>query len=95
MCVRWFVNLQFCLLYTNTVPFLFGLYTSLLGPLAQIFHVPGGLLWSNIGIIFIYYTQFLLYNRVNELYTDMGREAPLSGKIVPRYPCLLCAFVVW
>ncbi|KAL7573861.1 hypothetical protein ACA910_012430 [Epithemia clementina (nom. ined.)] len=53
-------------------------YFSVLGPLAVLLHIPGGLLWSNVGIIFIYYTQFLLYNRVNELYTDMGQEAPLS-----------------
>ena len=37
----------------------------MLGPLAVLFHVPGGLLWSNVGIFFIYYTQFLLYTRVN------------------------------
>jgi hypothetical protein len=49
----------------------------LLGPLAFIFHLPGGLQWSYLGIIFIYYTQFLLYDRVNELYREEGLEEPL------------------
>jgi len=46
-------------------PFTYGL---LLGPIAELLHIPGGMNWSTIGIVFIYYTQFLLYDRVNELY---------------------------
>lgn len=55
-------------------PFVYG---CLLGPLAFILHLPGGLQWTNLGIIFIYYTQFLLYDRVNELYREEGLEEPL------------------
>lgn len=53
-------------------------YAMVLGPLAAAMHVSGGLYWSVLGVIFLYYTQILLYERVNELYTDDGREAPLQ-----------------
>ena len=49
-------------------PFTYGI---LLGPFAELLHVPGGINWSLLGIIFIYYTQFTLYDRVNELYAQM------------------------
>jgi hypothetical protein len=55
-------------------PFVYGI---LLGPLAFLLHIPGGLNWSNVGIVFIYYTQFLLYDRVNDLYREKGLEEPL------------------
>ena len=64
-------------------PFVYG---CLLGPLAFIFHLPGGLQWTNLGIIFIYYTQFLLYDRVNELYREQGEEAPLTRKSSRQCP---------
>jgi hypothetical protein len=63
------------------IPRGFGGYGSLgpflLGQLALMFQIPGGLYWSSLGLLFIHYTQFLLYDRVNELYVDEGREAPL------------------
>jgi len=52
-------------------------YACLLGPVAFIFHLPGGLTWTYLGIAFIYYTQFLLYDRVNRLYREEGLEEPL------------------
>ncbi|CAB9522537.1 expressed unknown protein [Seminavis robusta] len=61
--------------YGTLGPFSYGM---LLGPMAALFHVPGGLHWSILGVAFIYYTQFLLYDRVNELFTDEGKEAPLN-----------------
>ena len=61
--------------YGTVGPFTYGV---LLGPLAALLHLPGGMNWSILGISFIYYTQFLLYDRVNELYTDEGRPAPLN-----------------
>ena len=61
--------------YGTLGPFTYGL---LLGPVAALLHLPGGMNWSALGVIFIYYTQFLLYDRVNELYTDQGRSAPLN-----------------
>ena len=63
--------------YGSLGPFSYGM---LLGPLALVFHIPGGLFWSSLGVLFIYYTQFLLYERVNELYVDEGREAPLHSE---------------
>jgi hypothetical protein len=62
--------------YGSIAPFSYGM---LLGPLAVILHMPGGLYWSSLGLLFIYYTQFLLYDRVNELYVDEDREAPLHS----------------
>lgn len=56
-------------------PFTYGL---ILGPIAAIFHFPGGIQWATLAVIFIYYTQFLLYDRVNELYTEEGLEKPLT-----------------
>jgi hypothetical protein len=53
-------------------------YGMLLGPLAACLHIPGGINWTISGIIFIYYTQFLLYDRVNELFSDEGQEKPLQ-----------------
>lgn len=63
--------------YGTLGPFVYG---CLIGPFAFLLHLPGGLMWTNLGIIFIYYTQFLLYDRVNDLYRDMGEEAPLPRK---------------
>lgn len=54
-------------------------YGMLLGPLAALLHAPGDLYWSTLGVLFIYYTQYLLYDRVNALYTCEGREAPLQA----------------
>jgi len=53
-------------------------YLCLFGPVATILHFPGGMQWTTLGICFIYYTQFLLYARVNELYKQEGSEEPLS-----------------
>jgi hypothetical protein len=54
-------------------------YAMLLGPLAAILHIPGGINWSALGVIFIYYTQFLLYDRVNTLIEEEGvMEKPLQ-----------------
>lgn len=61
--------------YGTLGPFTYGL---LLGPIAQLLHLPGGIQWSTLGIVFIYYTQFILYDRVNELYKEQGLEAPLT-----------------
>jgi len=61
-------------------PFTYGL---LLGPIAEIFHLPGGINWSALGIIFIYYTQFTLYDRVNELYTQMEKSKGIENDNVP------------
>ncbi|GAX19382.1 hypothetical protein FisN_4Lh361 [Fistulifera solaris] len=61
--------------YGTLGPFVYG---CLLGPLAYVLHLPGGMNWSNLGIVFIYYTQFVLYDRVNELYREEGLEEPLS-----------------
>lgn len=55
-------------------PFVYG---CLLGPVAYILNIPGGMSWTNVGIIFIYYTQFVLYDRVNQLYREEGLEEPL------------------
>jgi hypothetical protein len=59
--------------YGTLGPFTYGF---LLGPLASFLHVPGGLNWSALGVIFIYYTQFLLYDRVNQLYRQEGLYEP-------------------
>jgi hypothetical protein len=61
--------------YGSLGPFSYGM---LLGPVAALLHWPGGLNWAIIGVVFIYYTQFLLYDRVNELYEDEGHETPLQ-----------------
>jgi hypothetical protein len=53
-------------------------YAMLFGPVASILHIPGGINWSALGVIFIYFTQFLLYDRVNKLYEDEGLEKPLQ-----------------
>lgn len=53
--------------YGTLGPFTYGM---LLGPLASMLDIPGGMNWSCLGIIFIYYTQFLLYDRVNKLYEE-------------------------
>lgn len=42
----------------------------LLGPISYIFDIPGGTNNSLLGVIFLYYTQFLLYDRVNKLYEE-------------------------
>jgi hypothetical protein len=62
--------------YGTLGPFTYGM---LLGPVASILHIPGGLNWSALGVIFIYYTQFLLYDRVNQLIEEEGvMEKPLQ-----------------
>ena len=61
--------------YGTLGPFTYGLA---LGPVAEILHLPGGSSWSTLAIIFIYYTQFLLYDRVNELYREDGMQEPLQ-----------------
>jgi hypothetical protein len=53
-------------------------YLCVLGPIASVLHLPGGMQWTNLGIAFIYYTQFLLYDRVNDLYEAEGRDRPLN-----------------
>jgi hypothetical protein len=53
--------------YGTLGPFTYGI---LLGPIASMLHIPGGIHWSSLGVIFIYYTQFLLYDRVNTLYQE-------------------------
>lgn len=57
----------------------------LLGPLAAMLHAPGGIYWSALGGIYLYYTQFLLYVRVNELYRDGGKDAPLQEWCLPVF----------
>ena len=62
--------------YGTLGPFTYGM---LLGPIAAILHIPGGINWSALGVIFIYYTQFLLYDRVNTLIEEEGiMEKPLQ-----------------
>jgi hypothetical protein len=62
--------------YGTLGPFTYGM---LLGPVASMLDIPGGINWSILGVIFIYYTQFLLYDRVNELYEEEGlMEKPLQ-----------------
>lgn len=61
--------------YGTLGPFTYGI---LLGPFAAIFHLPGGIQWTTLAILYIYYTQFLLYDRVNELYKKLGKEPPLT-----------------
>lgn len=61
--------------YGTVGPFTYGM---LLGPVAAQLHLPGEISWPLLGVVFIYYTQFLLYDRVNELYTDEGMEKPLQ-----------------
>eukprot|EP00536_Pseudo-nitzschia_multiseries_P001785 jgi/Psemu1/300977/fgenesh1_kg.23_\ len=53
--------------YGTLGPFTYGM---LAGPLASMLDVPGGMYWSSLGVAFIYYTQFLLYDRVNKLYEE-------------------------
>lgn len=61
--------------YGTLGPFTYGL---LLGPVAAFLHLPGGIQWTTLGIVYIYYTQFVLYDRVNELYRELGEEEPLE-----------------
>ena len=61
--------------YGTLGPFTYGL---LLGFLAEMLHWPGGINWAIFGVVYIYYTQFLLYDRLNELYRDEGLEEPLK-----------------
>ena len=53
--------------YGTLGPFTYGI---LLGPMASALHIPGGIYWSSLGVIFIYYTQLLLCDRVNRLYQE-------------------------
>jgi len=85
----WYFYYRFCVeeelaaydLQRGRTPRGFGGYGSiapfLCGPIAELFHVPGGVNWSTAGIIFLYYTQLLLYDRVNQLYKEEGLEEPL------------------
>jgi len=61
--------------YGTLGPFVLGLA---LGPLAEAVHAPGGAAWLGVGVVWIYYTQYLLYKRVNELYSETGQEEPLT-----------------
>jgi hypothetical protein len=61
--------------YGTLGPFVLG---CALGPLADALGAPGGAAWSAVGVIWIYYTQYLLYKRVNELYSVAGQEEPLT-----------------
>lgn len=61
--------------YGTLGPFTYGM---LLGPVAELLHLPGGIQWTTLGVVFIYYTQFLLYDRVNELYSDEATPPPLK-----------------
>ena len=62
--------------YGTLAPFTYGM---ILGPICEFLDLPGGNNWMTFGIIFIYYTQFLLYDRVNELYEEEGLfEPPLT-----------------
>jgi hypothetical protein len=61
--------------YGTLGPFTYGI---LFGPIAAILHLPGGIQWTTLAIVYIYYTQFLLYDRVNELYKERGQEPPLT-----------------
>ncbi|CAK0864536.1 unnamed protein product, partial [Prorocentrum cordatum] len=58
-------------------PFVLGLA---LGPLAALLGLPGGEAWSAVGFVWIYYTQYLLYARVNELYESEGLAPPLHAR---------------
>eukprot|EP00242_Pyramimonas_sp_CCMP2087_P016359 CAMPEP_0198198040 /NCGR_PEP_ID=MMETSP1445-20131203/1559_1 /TAXON_ID=36898 /ORGANISM="Pyramimonas sp., Strain CCMP2087" /LENGTH=235 /DNA_ID=CAMNT_0043867481 /DNA_START=362 /DNA_END=1069 /DNA_ORIENTATION=+ len=61
--------------YGTLGPFVLG---CALGPLADALGAPGGAAWSAVGVVWIYYTQYLLYQRVNELYSAAGQEEPLT-----------------
>ena len=61
--------------YGTLGPFVLGLA---LGPLAEALGAPGGITWSAVGVLWIYYTQYILYERVNELYAAAGKEEPLT-----------------
>jgi len=71
--------------YGTLGPFTYGM---LMGPLAAVLHLPGGMSWSLLGICFIYYTQFLLYERVNQAY---GRE----GLMDPPLQVMWCAPILF
>jgi hypothetical protein len=51
----------------------------LLGPVAEILNLPGGMHWSLLAALYLYFSQFLLYDRVNDLYQDEGLEKPLQA----------------
>ena len=53
-------------------------YAIVLYLIAESFQLSSGPVWATLSFIFIYYTQFLLYDRVNELYRDEGWEEPLN-----------------
>jgi hypothetical protein len=54
-------------------------YGIVLGLIGEILQLPSGPVWVTLSFIFIYYTQFILYDRVNELYRDEGWEEPLTA----------------
>ena len=56
-------------------PFTYGLF---LGPIAEVFEVPGGMQWSLLSVIYLFYSQFLLFTCVNDLYQAEGRNKPLQ-----------------
>jgi hypothetical protein len=53
-------------------------YVIVLGLIVESLKFPPGPVWATLSFIFIYYTQFILYDRVNELYRDEGWEEPLN-----------------
>jgi len=55
-------------------PFIIGLA---LGPLTALLGLPGGASWGLVGFVWIYFTQYLLYERVNELFEARGLPPPL------------------
>ena len=61
--------------YGTLGPFTYGI---ICGPIAAILHLPGGIQWTTRAIVWIYYTQFLLYDRVNQLYKELGEDPPLT-----------------
>jgi len=60
--------------YATLGPFTLGL---LLGPLCEQLGAPGGAAWSAVGVVWIYYTQYLLYKRVNTMYEYREMPPPL------------------
>ncbi|CAJ1942732.1 unnamed protein product [Cylindrotheca closterium] len=62
--------------YGTLGPFTYGL---LLGPIAEILDTPGGMQWSLLSGVYLFCSQVLLYERVNDLYHEEGRERPLQA----------------
>ena len=47
--------------------------------MASVLHIPGGIHWSSLGVIFMYYTQFLVYDRVNFLQLIMEKGVSMHS----------------